>query len=108
MAEVKDICCLPSLSKAAKLLSAYHWNKERLLADFFSGLTNLEDTEMDEDDEQEDDNSVGPEWESTERDNVECPICMEDTVRSATHALSCGHRYCEDCWARYLTVCFQI
>lgn len=99
--EVQDILCLPSLKLAAKLLGQYKWNKEKLLSDFFSGVTQIDDSDHDDSNEDE---GVGKEWNSSASSVIECPVCMEKTPMSATHALSCGHRYCEDCWVGYLTV----
>lgn len=95
---MKDICCLPSASKVVKLLSTYKWNKEKLLADFFSG------TAMISEDEDSNEDDTDDYWVSECTDPVECPICMDTLPESATHALSCGHRYCHDCWSGYLTV----
>ncbi len=33
-----------------------------------------------------------------------CLICLEDLPAKDTFALSCGHRYCNECWSGYLDV----
>jgi ariadne-1 len=34
----------------------------------------------------------------------DCLICLEEYHESETFALSCGHRYCNNCWKGYLEV----
>jgi ariadne-1 len=101
--EVKELLCLSSRSQAAKILRCYHWNKEKLLSDFFSGATAsciLDGGEYEEED------ALGTEWTIDKPGTFECGICMEDVPYRSSHALSCGHRYCEDCWVGYMTVRF--
>jgi ariadne-1 len=33
---------------------------------------------------------------------AECEICMESMTDDTSFALSCGHRFCRDCWNSYL------
>lgn len=34
----------------------------------------------------------------------ECEICAEEFKQSQGTALSCGHNFCNDCWAGYLKI----
>lgn len=81
---------------AAILLRYFRWNKERLLEDYMdrpdkvleaAGLGGNE--------------STLPKLETNP--GFVCDICCEDTENLESFAMSCGHRYCVDCYRQYLT-----
>ncbi|KND00780.1 uncharacterized protein SPPG_03893 [Spizellomyces punctatus DAOM BR117] len=85
--------CLPE--HAATMLRQFKWNKERLIERY------MEDPEG----ESEKagvvvDTKKQPRF--TVVDKFECPICCSDEDGLETLALSCGHRFCRDCYEAYL------
>ncbi|TPX72182.1 hypothetical protein SpCBS45565_g00427 [Spizellomyces sp. 'palustris'] len=85
--------CLPE--HAATMLRQFKWNKERLIERY------MEDPEG----ESEKagvvvDTKKQPRF--TVVNKFECPICCSDEEGLETLALSCGHRFCRDCYEAYL------
>ncbi|KAJ3330632.1 hypothetical protein HDU76_005216 [Blyttiomyces sp. JEL0837] len=81
---------------AATLLRYFRWNKERLIERYM-------------DSPEEVCAAAGVVVDSSKQpklipvDGFECGICCNDEPGLLTLALSCGHRFCEGCYTRYLT-----
>jgi ariadne-1 len=93
--EVKDVLGQPPESTAI-LLRYYRWNKERLL-----------DAYMERQDDVLEAAGLGDDNEGPARIQTVpgfcCDICFDDDADMATFALKCGHRFCLDCYTKYLT-----
>jgi ariadne-1 len=80
---------------AAILLRHFRWNRERLIESY-----------MDHPEATLDSAGLGLNSEKatkTERvPGFTCEICYEDDPDCETYAMRCGHRYCVDCYQRYL------
>ncbi|CAD6244757.1 GSCOCG00013458001-RA-CDS [Cotesia congregata] len=82
------------------LLHHFKWNEKKLLEDYFSkdraaifkaaGLV--------------DPLSVSKSKELPSDSTEFCEICLSPFPRSLMTGLECGHRFCGDCWAEYLSV----
>lgn len=82
-----------SQEQALILLRHYRWNKERLidrLMDNSEAVLNEAGIAT---------HPVQPKIETVE--NYECPICCEEGTLP-TFAMECGHRYCVDCYGRFM------
>ncbi|WVO12476.1 hypothetical protein L204_100076 [Cryptococcus depauperatus] len=102
-AMIEDVEALLAVSRsnAATLLRHFAWNVERLQETFWNdpdatllsaGLSP----------------QSSPLTSSQPLPNIfECPICFADyegpSAKNDTFALSCGHRFCKNCWREYLT-----
>eukprot|EP01118_Nematostelium_gracile_P013300 TRINITY_DN4_c0_g1_i2.p1 TRINITY_DN4_c0_g1~~TRINITY_DN4_c0_g1_i2.p1 ORF type:complete len:540 (-),score=136.34 TRINITY_DN4_c0_g1_i2:83-1480(-) len=95
--DVKQLCFIPTSAAAATLLRGYKWNKEKLIESYLeapektcevAGISALELT------------TEPPNPQEIET----CLICLDDLPLSETFALTCGHRYCKECWRGYLEV----
>jgi len=95
--EVVQVCGIPTEAAAAALLRYYKWNKEKLIEGYL-------------DDPKKTCTAAGMSTLELERPVKNptavhtCLICLEDLPDAETFALSCGHRYCKDCWQGYLNV----
>jgi ariadne-1 len=81
---------------AATLLRFFKWNKERLIERYMDSpveVCALAGVILD--------SSKQPKFAAVA--GFECGICCDDSPGLATLALTCGHRYCKDCYSRYLT-----
>lgn len=92
--EVSAILGQPSEATAV-LLRHLRWNKERLIEAYMDGSEEiLEDA------------GLGHQASQAPKTKVVkgflCVICCEDGPGLETYALRCGHRYCVDCYRRYL------
>ncbi|XP_044582922.1 E3 ubiquitin-protein ligase ARIH1-like [Cotesia glomerata] len=96
---VNLILLIPSTT-ARILLHHFKWDEEKLLEDYFSkdraaifkaaGLV--------------DPSSVSKSKELPSDSTEFCGICLSPFIRSLMTGLECGHRFCGDCWAKYLSV----
>ncbi|KAJ3240213.1 hypothetical protein HDU81_004350 [Chytriomyces hyalinus] len=90
------IGCLPST--AATLLRHFKWNKDRLIDRFYA-----------DGDSRAVCASAGVIVDAGKQPRLmqvrpfECPVCYDDDPES-TLALECGHRHCQPCYSRYLTI----
>ncbi|KAJ3005765.1 hypothetical protein HKX48_000470 [Thoreauomyces humboldtii] len=88
------IGCLPE--HAATLLRTFKWNKERLIERY------MEDPEGESE-------RAGVVMDAQKQPRFvvvkgfECPICCMDDDDLETIALQCGHRFCRNCYAAYLS-----
>lgn len=82
-----------SQEQALILLRHYKWNKERLI----DRLMDKPDTVLLEAGV----NATSFVAQIEVVHNFECPICCEDGTLD-TFSLPCGHRYCQDCYERFL------
>eukprot|EP00898_Chlorokybus_atmophyticus_P002061 jgi/Chlat1/2856/Chrsp194S03011 len=82
---------------ALLLLRKYKWNKEDLISRYLddpetvcaaAGVAGIGHSDT---------------LSSTFQDQFECSICRNEGLLNTT-ALPCGHRYCNDCWRRYLSI----
>lgn len=81
---------------AATLLRHFKWNKERFIDQYFADPDAiLAQAGVIIDD------AKRPRW--TVIPGFACDICCADDEGLETLALSCGHRYCRDCYEHYLT-----
>lgn len=94
---VVSVCGIPTAAAAAALLRHFKWSKDKLIESYMehpektctdAGLSTLELERPIKD----------------PKSTHSCLICCEDLPASETFALSCGHRYCKDCWKGYLEV----
>ncbi|KAL9102526.1 MAG: hypothetical protein Q9163_002335 [Psora crenata] len=83
------------LEATAILLRHLRWNKERLI-----------DMYMEKPDAVLEEAGLGSDNSSTPIPKVisgfTCEICCDEVPGMRTYALKCGHRYCVDCYQRYL------
>jgi len=81
---------------AATLLRYFRWNKERLIERFMDNAASVQE-------------EAGVIVDSTRQPKLSgrpgfvCDICCSDEPGLLTLALSCGHRYCHNCYRQYLT-----
>ncbi|CAI4219599.1 unnamed protein product [Parascedosporium putredinis] len=93
--EVNMICDIRK-EDAAILLRHFRWQKERLLEDYMDRPKKVLE-------------AVGLGRSSSNLPKLEivpgfmCDICCEDGDDLQTFAMKCGHRFCVDCYRRYLT-----
>lgn len=78
------------------MLRFFKWNSYKLQEQWFDSSTQVV-------------KKVGfdPEWPPASPPKavkMECPCCLETVDAKNTSALSCGHRFCSDCWADHCTV----
>ncbi|TPX75898.1 hypothetical protein CcCBS67573_g02826 [Chytriomyces confervae] len=90
------IGCLPST--AATLLRHFKWNKDRLIDRFYAdgdsrAVCASAGVIVD----------AGKQPRLMQTRPFECPVCYDDEPES-TLALECGHRHCQPCYSRYLTI----
>jgi ariadne-1 len=94
MNEVSSILGLPPESVAI-LLRFARWNREKLIESY-----------MDHPAETLEEAGLGHNFEGTPRTKVVpgfmCEICCEDGGSLQTYAMRCGHRFCVECFERYL------
>jgi ariadne-1 len=94
MNEVSSILGLPPESVAI-LLRFARWNREKLIESY-----------MDHPAETLEEAGLGHNFEGTPRTEVVsgfmCEICCEDGGSLQTYAMRCGHRFCVECFERYL------
>lgn len=99
-AEVSSVINMPETTTRI-LLSHYKWDKMKLMEQFYEG---------DQDKIFEEACIVNPykveSSKSMETSNkeIECQICYCSVPLSNIFSPNCGHRFCTDCWCRYLTV----
>ena len=81
---------------SAILLRFARWNREKLLEQY-----------MDQQDAVLESAGLGPSTSGPPKiesiKDFTCEICYEDEEGMGTYALKCGHRYCVDCYRRYLS-----
>eukprot|EP01114_Cavostelium_apophysatum_P018563 TRINITY_DN576_c0_g1_i1.p1 TRINITY_DN576_c0_g1~~TRINITY_DN576_c0_g1_i1.p1 ORF type:complete len:511 (+),score=127.36 TRINITY_DN576_c0_g1_i1:176-1708(+) len=94
---VVSVCGIPTAAAAAALLRHFKWNKDRLIESY---MDNQEKTCTDAGLSTLELERPVPDPKKTH----ECLICMDSLPAAETFALSCGHRYCKDCWKGYLEV----
>ncbi|GBC07666.1 hypothetical protein RclHR1_07600005 [Rhizophagus clarus] len=81
---------------AVTLLRHFHWNKERLIDQYMEDSTEVL-------------NKAGIIADNTKTSQFIkvpgfiCNICRDDDKDLDTLALSCGHKFCKDCYEHYLT-----
>lgn len=95
--DIVQVCGIPTAAAATILLRHFKWNKEKLIEAYMenpegtykvAGMSTL-DLEKPV---------------SNPNATFSCLICLEELPAANTYALSCGHRYCKDCWKGYLEV----
>uniref|UniRef100_A0A6B2L222 RBR-type E3 ubiquitin transferase n=1 Tax=Arcella intermedia TaxID=1963864 RepID=A0A6B2L222_9EUKA len=102
--EIMEMFGIPSKTAASTLLRYYKWDKARFINDY------SDDTKQDK--ILQDAGVTSFELEKTLDDDLidkpfECLICLEEVSGRNTFALSCGHRYCRDCWRAFLEVAIK-
>jgi len=94
--ETVEVLGLPNAATAVLLLRHVKWNKEKLIEKFMENPDRLcaeagiPDMKLDR-----------PASEAGGKP-VLCLICTEKFPPNETYSLSCGHRYCNDCWKSFL------
>lgn len=95
---VRQVCSIPTSAAAAALLRHFKWNKEKLIESYLenpqkvcrdAGMSTFE---------------LETPLKGDPKAITSCLICLEEMPNANTFALSCGHRYCRDCWNSYLDV----
>ena len=82
---------------AAILLRHLRWNKERLIEAYMEKSKELLDAAGLES------STVQKSPTAEKIEGFTCEICCEDDPDLETYAMKCGHRYCVDCYAQYLS-----
>jgi len=94
---IMSVCAIPTVSAARMLLRSAKWNKDKVVESYLedsqkacrkAGMSTLDLEKL-----PSDPSAVH-----------ECLICMNECKDAQTYALSCGHRYCKECWKGYLEV----
>eukprot|EP01113_Clastostelium_recurvatum_P009537 TRINITY_DN1459_c0_g1_i1.p1 TRINITY_DN1459_c0_g1~~TRINITY_DN1459_c0_g1_i1.p1 ORF type:complete len:516 (-),score=173.31 TRINITY_DN1459_c0_g1_i1:106-1653(-) len=94
--ETMDVLGVQAPPIALVLLRHFKWNKEKLIERFMenpdklSADAGIPDLKM--------------ERPAPGGLPVTCMICCEKYPQPDTYALSCGHRYCKDCWKSYIQI----
>ena len=83
------------------LLNHFRWDKEKLMESYYDGDREQLFSEARVADPFKSANNVEKDWRT--RKVEECEICLSELVASMMTGLECGHRFCHDCWAEYLT-----
>jgi ariadne-1 len=92
--EVKHLLGQPP-ENTAILLRRFRWNRERLLEQYMEKQMEVLDAAGLEEDE-------SGSSKICKVPGFMCDICCEDEVNLDTFAMKCGHRFCIDCYKRYL------
>lgn len=94
--EVRDVLGV-SAGDAAILLRAYRWKKSRLIDEWVSDSEKVRSKWG-----LKRDPTVIPTPTASPSAPFFCFICTESVSFQQTHAMDCGHRFCDDCWAHWL------
>jgi len=92
--EVSDILSMPRPT-ALILMRQYNWNKEKLINAYTENKEKVLAAAHASETLEKKPKSKKPKYV--------CPICEDTNLGTATYALSCGHRFCRDCWGYYLS-----
>jgi len=103
-AEIKSIADLFNITRhvAGLLLRHYSWKKERLIARMCENPELVLKEAGVTSDGNADAITISKAVISTGEDG--CSICGDDTPAERCTALTCGHRFCNDCWRNYMTL----
>ncbi|KAI9145946.1 hypothetical protein BKA69DRAFT_1024375 [Paraphysoderma sedebokerense] len=80
---------------AATLLRYFNWNKEKLIESFMDNPEKVQNAAG-----VITDSKLAPKFQVI--NGFMCDICCDDSPDLQTLALSCGHRYCRNCYDHYL------
>eukprot|EP01128_Nolandella_sp_AFSM9_P006704 TRINITY_DN350_c0_g4_i1.p1 TRINITY_DN350_c0_g4~~TRINITY_DN350_c0_g4_i1.p1 ORF type:complete len:601 (-),score=133.46 TRINITY_DN350_c0_g4_i1:125-1927(-) len=101
---IGDLLHIPE-SNASNLLRSYQWKTEKLLSHYFDNPHKvLIAAGLDPSSITTKDSNSSVSACQTLTGIEECLICCEYVGPSEACALSCGHRFCNDCWDTYLTM----
>jgi len=100
--EVIETLGLPTRTAATTLLRHFKWDVVKLIQEYTGAETEEEQSKILR--------AAGITTFDLEKKlsaaemekNFECLICLEEVKGKDTFALSCGHRYCRNCWAQYI------
>eukprot|EP01114_Cavostelium_apophysatum_P022118 TRINITY_DN789_c0_g1_i3.p1 TRINITY_DN789_c0_g1~~TRINITY_DN789_c0_g1_i3.p1 ORF type:complete len:582 (-),score=159.50 TRINITY_DN789_c0_g1_i3:140-1885(-) len=100
---VADLCNV-SHSVAGSLLRHFQWKKERLIAAYFENSEKVKKEAGIQQNGKEDHASIEVSRSIQLSGEEMCSICADEVPADQCTALTCQHRFCNDCWRNYLNI----